>query len=115
MLLWVSQLNITSASCYQSHASCWSQCFLYISSKVMNVRICYDCVCCFLEVSYPSLLQPVLYVSQAGYRSLRYHGFIHAAACMLGADSRNEKKSLVSYVLVDMERFPFEGGTGEWR
>jgi hypothetical protein len=54
-------------------------------------------------------------VSQAGYHSLRCHGFIHAAACMLGEDSRTEKKSLVSYVLVDMERLPFEGGTDEWR
>jgi len=63
MVFRVSQLIIISASCYQSLASCWSQCFLYISSKAMNVRNCGDCVCCFLEVSYPSLLQRVLYLS----------------------------------------------------
>ena len=57
----------------------------------------------------------IVSVFQAGSHSLGCHDFIHAAACMLGVDSQTEKKSLVSYVLVDMERFRFEGGTGEWR
>jgi len=54
-------------------------------------------------------------VSQTGSHCLGCHDFIHAAASVLGADSQTEKKSLVSHVLVDMERFPFEGGRGEWR
>jgi len=97
MLFWVSQLIITSASCYQSHASCRSQCFLYIPSKAMNVLICGDCVCCFLEVSYPSLLQPVLYCLSSRLPFFTLSRF-HSCGCLHARWRQPDWKEIISLI-----------------